>query len=263
MSLLHQPNGNRKRTFRHVRRTDPRICSDRHAGERCSHCVLRGGAQIRLRRAESAQAGRRPDRARRGGRPLQGQEWGDARHRRAGRARRCRASWWLGSARPATSSRKATSSSAASRWAKCPRATDGDDRRRPAGRASKPERAADLALGVRLRAYWFDRYKTKRKEGEEPAETGDGHDRGGRRSAPTQKAFATARRGGGRRAARARPGQRAAPTCSIRIEFASRASAPGEARRRRRGVRRRGDEEARHERAARRRAGLGAREPRW
>jgi leucyl aminopeptidase len=34
----------------------------------------------------------------------------------------------------------------------------------------KPEQVADLALGVRLRAYAFDRYKTKRKEGEERAE---------------------------------------------------------------------------------------------
>ena len=33
----------------------------------------------------------------------------------------------------------------------------------------KPERIADIALGVRLRAYAFDRYKTKRKEGEEKA----------------------------------------------------------------------------------------------
>jgi leucyl aminopeptidase len=33
----------------------------------------------------------------------------------------------------------------------------------------KPDRAADIALGVRLRGYSFDRYKTKRKEGEEPA----------------------------------------------------------------------------------------------
>jgi leucyl aminopeptidase len=33
----------------------------------------------------------------------------------------------------------------------------------------KPEEAADLALGIRLRAYSFDRYKTKRKEGEETA----------------------------------------------------------------------------------------------
>ena len=33
------------------------------------------------------------------------------------------------------------------------------------GGAMKPDQAADLALGVRLRAYTFDRYKTKRKEG--------------------------------------------------------------------------------------------------
>jgi len=31
----------------------------------------------------------------------------------------------------------------------------------------KPEQAADLALGVQLRTYSFDRYKTRRKEGEE------------------------------------------------------------------------------------------------
>jgi leucyl aminopeptidase len=35
------------------------------------------------------------------------------------------------------------------------------------GGAIKPDRLADFALGVRLRAYAFDRYKTKRKEGEE------------------------------------------------------------------------------------------------
>ena len=35
------------------------------------------------------------------------------------------------------------------------------------GGAFKPERAADLALGVQLRAYEFDRYKTKRKEEEQ------------------------------------------------------------------------------------------------
>lgn len=34
--------------------------------------------------------------------------------------------------------------------------------------ALKPDQAAELALGTRLRAYAFDRYKTKRKEGEEP-----------------------------------------------------------------------------------------------
>jgi leucyl aminopeptidase len=33
----------------------------------------------------------------------------------------------------------------------------------------KPDQAADLALGMRLRAYAFERYKTKRKEDEEPA----------------------------------------------------------------------------------------------
>ena len=33
----------------------------------------------------------------------------------------------------------------------------------------KPEHVADLALGVRLRGYRFDRYKTKRKEGDEAA----------------------------------------------------------------------------------------------
>jgi leucyl aminopeptidase len=36
--------------------------------------------------------------------------------------------------------------------------------------ALKPDQAADLALGVRLRAYSFDRYKTKRKEGDDRAE---------------------------------------------------------------------------------------------
>ena len=35
------------------------------------------------------------------------------------------------------------------------------------GGAMKPGEAADLALGASLRAYAFDRYKTKRKEGEE------------------------------------------------------------------------------------------------
>ena len=36
------------------------------------------------------------------------------------------------------------------------------------GGAMKPEQAADLAQGVRLRAYAFDRYKTKRKDDEKP-----------------------------------------------------------------------------------------------
>jgi leucyl aminopeptidase len=36
------------------------------------------------------------------------------------------------------------------------------------GGALAPEQAAEMALGLRLRAYRFDRYKTKRKEDEEP-----------------------------------------------------------------------------------------------
>jgi leucyl aminopeptidase len=36
-----------------------------------------------------------------------------------------------------------------------------------AGGPMKPEQAADLALGTQLRAYVFDRYKTKRREGED------------------------------------------------------------------------------------------------
>ena len=39
------------------------------------------------------------------------------------------------------------------------------------GGAMKSEQAADLAQGVRLRAYAFDRYKTKRKEDEKPLAT--------------------------------------------------------------------------------------------
>ena len=47
----------------------------------------------------------------------------------------------------------------------------GDDHRRPAGRAPKPDRCRAGARDAGLRAYSFDRYKTKRKEGEEkPAE---------------------------------------------------------------------------------------------
>ena len=50
----------------------------------------------------------------------------------------------------------------------------------PAGRSSRTG-SPIIALGVQLRAYAFDRYKTKRKEGEErPAEV-EGHDRGRRR----------------------------------------------------------------------------------
>ena len=73
----------------------------------------------------------------------------------------------------------------------------------------KPDRAADIALGVRLRAYAFDRYKTKRKDGEEP--------RRSRRpstiavssmSAAARKAFAPREGDRRRRDHGARPGER-------------------------------------------------------
>src|SRR5690606_11457149 len=38
--------------------------------------------------------------------------------------------------------------------------------------ALKPDQAADVALGLRLRSYKFDRYKTKRKEDEERSPRG-------------------------------------------------------------------------------------------
>ena len=49
------------------------------------------------------------------------------------------------------------------------------------GGGIKPERIADIALGVKLRGYAFERYKTKRKEGEERCRRGEGHHRGRRR----------------------------------------------------------------------------------
>jgi leucyl aminopeptidase len=58
------------------------------------------------------------------------------------------------------------------------------------GDAGKPEGIADLALGVRLRAYAFDRYKTKRKEDEERVEEVKVTFAVGS-VAGTQKAFAT------------------------------------------------------------------------
>jgi len=41
--------------------------------------------------------------------------------------------------------------------------------------AFKPDQVANLALGIRLRAYAFDRYKTKRKEGDERADKVEVH----------------------------------------------------------------------------------------
>ena len=58
------------------------------------------------------------------------------------------------------------------------------------GGALKPERIADMALGVRLRAYSFDRYKTKRKEDEQTPGAGEGRRSRWRASRAAQKAFA-------------------------------------------------------------------------
>ena len=76
------------------------------------------------------------------------------------------------------------------------------------GGAMKPEQAADLAQGVRLRAYAFDRYKTKRKDDEKPPANAQRHGRGGRRRRRAQ-GLRRARGGRRRRADGARPGQRA------------------------------------------------------
>ncbi len=85
----------------------------------------------------------------------------------------------------------------------------GDRVRGIAGRRAEAEQAADLAQGVALRAYAFDRYKTKRKDDETPpakrsvtVAVGD--------AAGARNAYASARGGRRRRADGARPRQRAA-----------------------------------------------------
>ncbi len=51
------------------------------------------------------------------------------------------------------------------------------------GDAVKPDQVADLVLGIRLRAYSFDRYKTKRKDEEQPPSRVKIGDRGRKRRA--------------------------------------------------------------------------------
>ena len=65
--------------------------------------------------------------------------------------------------------RAISSNSAASPWEKCrpPRPSATIFAEFGSGRAQGAIRSPDLALGARLRAYTFDRYKTKRKDGEE------------------------------------------------------------------------------------------------
>ena len=137
-----------------------------------SRCVLRGGPEVR--------AGDRRRRSRRSAISLRraaaadrftGKSGSIARHRRARRARRAAPGRGRAPARNASSRIATSSSSAAPPWARF---------RAPPAQATifaefgagplKPEQVAELALGARLRAYAFDRYKTKRKEGEERAD---------------------------------------------------------------------------------------------
>ena len=124
------------------------------------------------------------------------------------------------------------------------------------GGALKPDRIADLALGVQLRAYAFDRYKTKRKEDEErPAEVKVTIAVAG--VAAVEKAFAP-RRAVADGVVIARDLVNEPANVLYPEEFARRTGnlkRLGVARRR---ARRQGDEEARHERAARRGPGLPA-----
>ena len=141
------------------------------------------------------------------------------------------------------------------------RAERGRDLRGIAGGALKPDQAADLALGTQLRAYVFDRYKTKRKEGEERAGKAAGHDRGGN-AGVGQKAWDSTAEPVADGVIMARDLINEPANVLFPEEFARRASVAQEARRRGRGARRAGDEEARHERAARRRAGIAEGQPR-
>ena len=122
--------------------------------------------------------------------------------------------------------------------------------------ALKGDQVADLVLGARLRAYAFDRYKTKRKDDDNRPKKVEVNFACGNPAA-AEKAWANAsghrRRRRHRPRSRQRTGERALSRriCPPRLE-------PDQAWRRRRGARRRGHEEARHGRVARRRAGLGA-----
>ena len=61
------------------------------------------------------------------------------------------------------------------------------------GGGIKPDRIADIALGVRLRGYAFERYKTKRKDDEETRRRGQAHHRGRRASRRSRRRSRRAR----------------------------------------------------------------------
>ena len=120
----------------------------------------------------------------------------------------------------------------------------------------KPDQAADIALGMRLRAYTFDRYKTKRKEGDDlPADIAIAI--AVESVAAVRKAYA-ARDAVANGVTLARDLINEPANVLYPEEFARARAGAQEARRQCRGARRRRDEEARHECASRRRPGLGA-----
>ncbi len=125
--------------------------------------------------------------------------------------------------------------------------------------AMKPDQAAAVASGVRLRAYKFDRYKTKKKDGEDAALRADISLAVGDVAA-ARKAFAPERSHRRWRHHGARTGQRAAERALPRGIRAPREPA-AQARCRRRGSRRQGHDQTRNGRAARRRPGLDAARP--
>ena len=113
--------------------------------------------------------------------------------------------------------------------------------------------AAEFALGFRLRAYKFDKYKSKkpRRRGRtaSPAEQGDDRRR---RSRGGARAPMRAREAVAEGVELARNLVNEPPNVLYPESFADRAKELGEARRRGRDSRREGDEQARHGRAARR-----------
>ncbi len=119
-----------------------------------------------------------------------------------------------------------------------------------------PRAAAHMAYGARLRAYRFDKYRTKLKPEERPKLAGivfmveD--------SPSAKREFSPARQGRGRGVLRARSGCRAAQRDLSRIDGAAGQDAV-QARLDRRGARDARDAQARHGRAARRRPGLDPR----
>ena len=122
--------------------------------------------------------------------------------------------------------------------------------------AMSPDAVAGVATGAMLRTYSFDRYKTKKKEGEDKRGSLD-------------LTIATANPAAAKRAWAASEGLAEGVVWARDLinepanvlypeEFARRTGGAAQARRHRRHPRREGDEAPRHELAARRRPGLGA-----